>query len=86
MEFLGEHYQTWQVVHDGFLMSAKGEANKSDLVIRIQPNQPLEPYLDTLIHEGLHALDWSLEHDFIEHASEQLTKLVLWGLKQKGIL
>jgi len=87
--FYGEHYQEWDVIWDSLLSlreGAQGIAIKSHLEIRLNPNQPLLALLDTAIHEGLHALDWNLEHPFIEHASEELAKLVIHVLQHKKVL
>jgi len=89
MKITGEHYQQWDFHWDVFLRlreGCQGLSNKTDLEIRVNPNQSFTDLLDTCVHEVLHALDWSLEHPFIEQASEEITKVVIHALHKKNLL
>lgn len=89
MEITDYHGRTWRVVHDPFLRfreSADGLADDEKLQVSIYPHQDLDDYLDTVIHEALHVLDWSKDHDWINHSAAEIKDLVIWALRHRGVL
>lgn len=44
--------------------------------IRIDPRQSERAYMDTVIHECLHALDWSKDEEWVADASRDLTHVL----------
>lgn len=54
-----------------------GECDFSNGVIKIHHKQSPKEELDTLIHEGLHALDPDMSEKKVAHTARQLAEL-LW--------
>ena len=45
--------------------------------IRIDPSLPVERMVAVLIHEGLHACLWDVDHDAVTETAESVAALVL---------
>lgn len=88
-EFEGAHGKKFRARLNPWPMTERGYCEPpthEDPEIVIRSQLPLAELVEVVVHEGLHARFWDLDEESVEHAGEQISSMVLWALRERGIL
>jgi hypothetical protein len=76
--FNGKKYQLkWRKPYNGMGLCTAPTANAEERVITVDPNLSDAEFVETVIHEAIHAEQWYLDEDTVERIAENITQLLL---------